>query len=367
MTDVTTMAGRPAAHHAHGGGAHGSEKNGSKNNGSETNDSGTRHLVHCPPSWENYLLDAPSLGDEHFMLTGELPVRHPLFNDGPGLFHDMQTVTESVREIGEFVGHRYFGVPVDRTGLFHGFVLTLTDLAAWRVVPGRRPRLSTEIRATPANVVNGVPRGLDFRLLARVDGTPCATGSAGLVFLMPKLYGNLRAHNQRAVRAAPELDDRPTGPVRAADPAEVGRASAANVVVARPDPDSRDRLSTWVLTRDVGPVFAAGEQRRPDFAGGDRRPGDERLPGLHLLESLRQASLLAAGRARGLTASRCVLASLEVRFRSEAEAALPLRCLAAAEPVGRDAHGRPSVPVTVTLTQCRRTVAEARTVVVQDF
>ncbi|MQS14914.1 hypothetical protein F7Q99_22285 [Streptomyces kaniharaensis] len=335
MTDVTTMAGRPSAHR-----------------GRRAHDSGTRHLVHCPPSWENYLLDAPSLGDEHFTLTGELPGRHPLFNDGPGIFHDVQTVTESVREVGEFVGHRYFGVPADRTGLFHSFALTLTDLAPWRVVPGTRPRLSTEIRATPANVVNGVPRGLDFQLLARVDGTPCATGSAGLVFLMPKLYGNLRAHNRRAVRATPELDDRPSGPVLAADPAAVGRASAANVVVARPEPDSRDRLSTWVLTRDVGAVFAAG---------------DERLPGLHLLESLRQASLLAAGRSRGLTASRCVLASLEVRFRSEAEAALPLRCLATAEPVGRDAHGRPSVPVTVTLTQCRRTVAEARTVVVQDF
>ncbi|MEE1781607.1 AfsA-related hotdog domain-containing protein [Streptomyces sp. SP17BM10] len=343
MTDVTTMPGRPAARRAHD---------------DDTTGSGTRHLVHCPPSWENCLLDAPGLGEEHFMLTGELPVRHPLFNDGPGLFHDLQTVTESVREIGEFVGHRYFGVPVNRTGLFHGFALTLTDLAAWRVVPGRRPRLSTEIRATPVNVVNGVPRGLDFRLLARVDGAPCATGSAGLVFLMPKLYGNLRAHNRRAVRETPELDERPVGPVHAADPAEVGRAGAANVVVARPDQDSRERLSTWVLTRGVGPVFAAAEHRSP---------GDERLPGLHLLESLRQSSLLAAGRARGLTAERCVLASLDVRFRGEAEAALPLRCLAEAGPVGRDAHGRPSVPVTVTLTQCRRTVAEARTVVVQDF
>lgn len=91
-----------------------------------------QHLIHRPPSRAHYGLDVPSLGEENFTLVGATPAAHPLFNDGPGHFHDLQIATETMREIGEFVGHRYFGVPEDRPGLFYRFTLDLTDLSAWR-------------------------------------------------------------------------------------------------------------------------------------------------------------------------------------------------------------------------------------------
>jgi 2-oxo-3-(phosphooxy)propyl 3-oxoalkanoate synthase len=313
---------------------------------------GTRHLIHCPPSWDHYLLDAPSSGEEHFVLAGEMPVAHPLFNDGSGHFHDFQVTTETIREIGEFVGHRYFGVPKDRPGLFYRFDLDLTEPRAWRVGV-ERSHMTTNIRARPANVVNGVPRGLEFFVNVRIDDVPCATASASLVFLMPMLHRNHMAHSRQAMRAVPELNDAPDGPVWPVEPEEVGRGAAENVVVSRPAESSHGRLSTWVVPRPGNPLFAADK-------GGH-------APGMLLLESLRQTSLLTAGRAFGLNPTRATLGASEVRFRGYAEADLPLRCAAVPGPLERDADGRPAVPVTLTVTQHRRAVAEAVVTVVQDF
>ncbi|WP_329377718.1 hypothetical protein OG625_08000 [Streptomyces sp. NBC_01351] len=313
-----------------------------------------QHLIHRPPARAYYALDAPSLGEENFTLVGETPVTHPLFNDGPGYFHDLQIATGTVREIGEFVGHRYFGVPEDRPGLFYRFALDLTDLSAWRTdrAGGRAVAMETHIRARPANVVAEVPRGLDFHLEVTIDGRPCATGAAGLVFLMPKLYRKHVEHSRQAMRAAPELDDAPDGPPRPAEAAEVSRYADENVVISEPTDASRGRISTWVLSAPVSPVFegAAGQ-----------------FSGLHLLEALRQTSLLTAGRMHGLDPARSTLGACQVHFRGQAERDLPLRCVAVAGPLGRDSEGRPTVPVTLTLTQRRRAVAEARTSVVQDY
>ncbi|MFI5831258.1 AfsA-related hotdog domain-containing protein [Streptomyces sp. NPDC051578] len=316
--------------------------------------SGTRHLIHRPPSRAHYGLDVPSLGEENFTLVGATPVAHPLFNDGPAHFHDMQIATETMGEIGAFVGQRYYGVPEDRPGLFYRFTLNLTDLAAWRSEgSGAGPvPMATRIRARPANVVAEVPRGLDFHIEVSLDDRPCATGSAGLVFLMPRLYRRHVEHSRQALRAVPELDDAPDGPLRPAGAREVGRYAGENVVVSEPADASRGRISTWLLGAGVSPVF-----------GGE----DGRLSGLHVLEALRQASLLSAGRAHGLDARRSTLGGLQVHFRGQAEHGVPLRCVAVAGPLAQGVDGRPAVPVTLTLTQRRRAVAEARTSVVQDY
>ncbi|MER6983046.1 AfsA-related hotdog domain-containing protein [Streptomyces carpinensis] len=317
---------------------------------------GTCHLIHHPSPRDHYLLDDLGPGEENFALAGEMPVAHPLFNDGPGRFHDAQIATETVREVGEFIGHRYFGVPDDRPGLFFRLALDLTDLSGWRS-PHRHPGeggvpVTTRIKVRPANVVDEVPRGLDFHIEILIDGLSCGTGAAGLVFLMPRIHRKHVEHVRRAQLAVPELDDSPDGPLRPATCAEVGRYLPENVVISEPTDCARGRLSTWVLTEGVNPVFE----------------GDERqLTALHLMESLRQASLLAAGRAHGLPAERSMPVSCEVNFRGQADLDLPLRCVAVAGQLGRDTEGRPSVPVTLTVTQRRRTVAEARTRVVRDY
>lgn len=316
-------------------------------------ENGNRHLIHCPSSWDRYLLDAPSLGEERFVLTGDLSVRHPLFNDGPGRFHDPQVTMEAVAEVGALTGHRYFGVPEDRTGLFHRFGMELTESAPWR----RRPsddvsRMAIDLTAAPANVMNGIPRGLDLRWEVRIDDVRCGTGTAGMVFLMPKLYRRHLAYSSRVLRGTPDLADEPATRPVPVQPAEVGRASAENVVVSRPELDSRGRLRVWLMAEAVSPVITGMH---------------DELTGTHLLESLRQTALLAAGRSGGLDPARCVIGRTEVNFRAQAGLDLPIRCVALADRRTRDAHGRPAVPVMMTVTQSRRPVADAVLTVVQDF
>ncbi|MEU2234658.1 AfsA-related hotdog domain-containing protein [Streptomyces vietnamensis] len=336
MTDAMTAGHRPATY----------------THGNEAAPFGTtRHLIHCPLSWDR-CLDAPGVGEEHFVIADHLPDGHPLFNDGPGSFHDVQVVTESVREIGEFVGHRYFGVPPERPGLFHAYGLDLTDLSAWRTGPDGGSRLTTRLRATPVHVINGVPRGLTFHVEVSIDGRRCGTGSAGVVFLAPALYRSQLGYARPAEASPPEEDRAPLRASARADAASVGRSDPGNVLVGEAEQLSGGRLSARILTQGLGAVFAGA---------------DGRLPGLHLLESLRQTALLAAGRAHGLVAGRSTLAASQVQFRGSAATGAPLRCVAVPGPLERDPAGRPSLPVTLTLTQDRKAVAEARTVVVQDL
>lgn len=312
----------------------------------------TRHLVHRPRSWDRFALDAPSILEEQFLLTGDMPCAHPLFNDGGERFHDFQVVTDAIQEIGELVGHRYFGVPEDRPGLFYEFGLEITDLTAWRRTEGPG-QITLDLRAQPTRVVDGVPRGLDLRGTVSLDGLVCATGRAGLIFLTAALHRNHREQSRRvslAAGAGQRDQGRETVPV---PPSEVGRTDPANVLVGEPAPSTYGRLTAPVRTVPGHPVFWL-EQR-------------DHVSGLLLVEALRQTSLLAAARAHGLVPLRSAITGIDLHSRGYTEPDLPLDCAAVPGALGRDAAGRPSVPVTLTMTQVGRTVLEATTSVVQDY
>ncbi|MER7764238.1 AfsA-related hotdog domain-containing protein [Streptomyces sp. NPDC097619] len=315
--------------------------------------SGTRrHLVHRPRSWEYYGLSAVEDASEEFALAAELPAEHPLLNDGPGRFHDIQAASEMVREVGEFIGQNHFGVPANRTGIFYRFGIDVPDLTAWRTRPGPA-RLTATLVVSPDKMIGAVPRALDFRTSLEIDEVRCGTGSANLVFLPPVLRRNHREQSRAAALAAvaePAAARRGT-PV---DPAEVGRSNPANVLLHGPTWPSHGRLAVGVSVPAQWPP-ARG-------AGTD----EGHVPALVLLESLRQASLFAALGTHQLTPARSALASLQVHFRGYAETDLAMRCAAVSGLLERDAQGRRAVPVTLTLTQAGRTVLEAVTKVVED-
>ncbi|MBW5485970.1 AfsA-related hotdog domain-containing protein [Streptomyces bambusae] len=348
-----------------------------------------RHLVHRPQPWEHTGPAAAPPAAEEFVLTGELPTGHPLLNDGPRHFHDMQAAAEMLREVGEFIGRDRFGVPAERSGIFYRVGIDVTDLAPWRVRAGAAGpgRLTTVMRVRPDKVVDGVPRALEFRTALEIDEVPCGTGSANLVFLAPMVHRNHRTHSRRAALDAvrgPGGRPHPAAgstrmPVRepareqvrgsayesahesayefAHDPVdagEVGRGDPRNVLLHAPSALAHGRLSAAV---HVPPHWPAGR------CGGD---GDGHVPALALLEALRQTSLLAVGRGHGMAAGRSTLAALQVHVRGYAEADLPMRCAAVAGRPGRDAEGRRTASLTLTLAQAGRTVLEATTTVVED-
>jgi hypothetical protein len=303
---------------------------------------GTRHLIHRPASWDHCLLDAPGGGEQRFVVAGPLPE-----DDGPGHFHDPRHVARELREVGAFVGHRFFDVPAERPGRFSRLVLDLTDVPAWRAAPVARPRLTTYLTTRPQPGAGRVPRGLDLDVAVRIDEVRCCTGGAELVFPLPAPQRGRIEYGRRVLRAAAgPRDTAAEGAGRPVDPAEVGRRSPGGVLLTEPAVSAQGRLATWVL-----PPAAA-------------QAGD--ADGL-LLEALRQASVLAAGRSRGFDAGLALVAGWDVRFRGEAQQGPPLRCAALPGALDKDPDGRPCLPVTLTVTQSHRPVALARTRVVQDL
>ncbi|MGW6704448.1 AfsA-related hotdog domain-containing protein [Streptomyces sp. NPDC054956] len=313
----------------------------------------TRHLVHRPRTWEHHGLSPVEDASEEFALAADLPHDHPLLNDGPGRFHDIQAASEMVREVGEFIGQCHFGVPANRTGIFYRFGIDVPDLAAWRTRP-EPARLTATLVVTPDKMIGGVPRALDFRTALEIDDVRCGTGSANVVFLPPVLRRSHREQSRATAFAAAPGPARPLAGDRGApvDPADVGRSDPANVMLHDASRPSHGRLSVGV---SVPPLW-------PSAQGA----GDGHVPALVLLETLRQTSLLAALGTHQLTPARSALASLRVHFRGYAEPDLAMRCAAVSGVLEHDGQGRRRAPVTLTLTQAGRTVLEAVTKVVED-
>ncbi|AWZ04262.1 MULTISPECIES: AfsA-related hotdog domain-containing protein [unclassified Streptomyces] len=302
----------------------------------------TRRLVHLPK--EPWLpgRGAPEPDGERFALSGELPDAPSLFRDGAG-GHDTQLFVEIFRQLGLSLGYRYFRVPAERACLFVGLDWAVADPAVWRR-RGPGAHLAVDVRATPTTTTpGGAPRGLRLAAALRIDGEPGCTGSAEVLFLPPAVARDHRATSRLAAVSADA--PRPYGPPRPlAEPGSVGRTDPADVVVRAPV--TRGESSTTALVIDPGhPVFFLD--------------GADSVPGLLLVEALRQSAVLAAGRSHGFRPELTALTALAVRFRGFAELDLPLSCTAVAGPVRPDAAGRASAPIRLTVSQLGKVTAEA--------
>ncbi|WP_419992797.1 AfsA-related hotdog domain-containing protein [Streptomyces boninensis] len=280
--------------------------------------------------------------EERFIVRSEMPQRHPLFNDDP-LRHDPQVFVELTRRAGLHIGHRHFDVPAERPGLYYRFMQRITNTDAWAAA-GDAARLALDLRATPTVTVAGVPRGLRLSGAMAVGGVPGCKGTAELVFVTPTVARNHRAASRiAALGAAAE----PGGgrARRPADPAEVGRVDPDNVVVSIPTREGR-AYTTVVLVDPDSTVFFA------DAA--------DSVPGLLLVEALRQSAVLAAGHGHGLAPQCTALTELTVHVRGHAELDLPLWCVAGPEPAGLDTEGRRCVRVNLMLRQADKVTAQAQ-------
>ena len=72
------------------------------------------HLLHRPSTAEGLMLGTVAPVPQDFTLSAALPDAHPLFNDGPGAFHDPNFALEAMRQSVLFVAHQYFRVPSQR-------------------------------------------------------------------------------------------------------------------------------------------------------------------------------------------------------------------------------------------------------------
>lgn len=317
------------------------------------------HLLHRPVTPEGFLLDATAPVEQHFALSAELPSRHETFNDGPGTFHDLLFVAETLRQTTHFVAHQYFRVPAERPAVFVSSGLDVVDLAPWRST-GRTAHLSLDITLAPLDVVNGVPRGLDCRGDVTIDGVRCGNASARLQFLMPQVYRSHREVGRLESLRSTTPVVRPLASMTAATekeppavrPESVGRDNPRNVVVG---PPLRAPYGEFVLPVACEPGHEVFEAE----SGGH-------VPGPVFMEASRQASLLAAAELYGLRPSHAMLTRWRASFRGFGDADLPLTCTVIAEEPVRDEAGRPTVRTRLAFSQGSRVLCTASGVLLQD-
>lgn len=317
------------------------------------------HLLHRPGTPEGFLLNATAPVEQRFALSAELPREHGTFNDGPGTFHDLLFVAETLRQATHFVAHQYFRVPAERPAVFVSSALDVLDLAPWRRTD-RPAHITLDITLTPVDVVHGIPRGLECQGRVAIDGVRCGSASARIHFLLPHMYRSHRdLGRQESLRTtAPVV--RPLGSGAgtaegeqpAVRPEQVGRHSPRNVVVGPPlrAPDGEFVLP--VVTEPGHEVFEADPESH--------------VPGPVYLETSRQASLLVAGELHGLRPAHAMLTRWRASFHSFGDVDLPLTCMVVSEDPDRDDAGRHTVRTRLVFSQGSRVLCTASAVLLQD-
>ncbi|SEK59532.1 AfsA-related hotdog domain-containing protein [Streptacidiphilus jiangxiensis] len=308
------------------------------------------HLVHRPDSLEGLMSGTTAAVPQEFGISVPLVVDHPVRNEGSRR-HELHGPVETLRQGALFVAHRYFRVPAERPVVFAATELTVTEPDAWLRGPDGSGHLEMDLLLEPADVVGGVPRGLECRADLRIDGRDCGRATARLVFLMPKVYQN---HRQRGrvlsradVRQGPQVMARSDRP----QPSEVGRVDPADVVIGHGGIDEDDTLTVQVLTEPGHPLHAGG--------------ATDHVPSAVLLEASRQTAFWHAASLGGFVPADCLLTEWAASFQGFAEPDLPLHCTSTAGPAERDGEGRPLRRFTLVLTQGARQVGVIRTSVLQ--
>ncbi|MFD8572184.1 ScbA/BarX family gamma-butyrolactone biosynthesis protein [Streptomyces sp. NPDC059639] len=221
-----------------------------------------REYVHRASLAEVFLSSCKKIGENTFALTGQWPRAHTFFNSPDGRSHDHLQAVETIRQIGIFLAHSEFGVP-----LGHQFVMR--DISATTYPEhlriGNSPSdlaIETVFTRERRNTILGVD------IVIRRGEHVVATGDGHFTCVSPAAYRRLRG-----TALTTTINHRPTG--RA--PSEYGRTLPIDLVLA-----PTDRPNVWRLNPVPGhPVMFDHE-------------GDH-MPGMVLLEAARQAACALAG------------------------------------------------------------------------
>ncbi|WP_415944138.1 ScbA/BarX family gamma-butyrolactone biosynthesis protein [Streptomyces sp. 067-1] len=235
-----------------------------------------RATVHKRAATEVFLTDAVQTADGRFTVAVRWPREHDLYRPGPRGDEDPLLWIETVRQAGIHLSHRFYGVPMD-----HPFVLVGLTFA---VDPATAPRRHARPVPVALDVVVRREAQNARRMAASAEAVVLAGGRAmGRVGLRwqavdPARYEVLRARNSPPKPIGTVPGDTDATPLTART---VGRARERDVLLAATRDDD-----TWMLRLDTGhPVLF-------DHA-------TDHIPGMVLLEALRQAAVVGAARRTG--------------------------------------------------------------------
>ncbi|MWA07957.1 hypothetical protein E5671_01805 [Streptomyces sp. BA2] len=221
-----------------------------------------KEYVHRASLAEVFLTSCENSGGHIFSLTGQWPRAHTFFNSPDGRSHDHLQAVETVRQIGLYLAHTEFGVPL-------GNHFVMRDISATTYPEhmgiGHTPsdlKIETIWTSERRDLLSGV------NVTIRRGDHVVAVGEGHFTCVSPAAYRRLRG---TAAEAA--IDYRPTGQV----PADFGRTLPNDLVLA-----PTDQPTIWRLNPDpTHPVMFDH--------GGDH------IPGMVLLEAARQGACALLG------------------------------------------------------------------------
>ncbi|MET9697025.1 ScbA/BarX family gamma-butyrolactone biosynthesis protein [Streptomyces sp. NPDC006529] len=253
-----------------------------------------RELVHRAAVAEVFLTGMCGPAPDRFHVRAQLPRGHSFFTPIAGTHYDPMMICEAIRQVGSYIAHEAYGVPLGHQFLLWG--LDYTTVPEHLLITDAPADLDLEVSCSDIRMRGTQLQALRYEVTVLRGGMVVATGDVGYTVTSPAVYRRLRAE-QLDRRPMPSL---PSAPLH---PAQVGRFSPFDVVLAATAPAATG--VTWQLRYDT---------RHPVLFD---HPGDH-LPGMVLLEAARQAAL-------ALTPAPAVMpVSVESTYQRYAEFGIPL-------------------------------------------
>ncbi|WUH89038.1 A-factor biosynthesis protein [Streptomyces sp. NBC_00433] len=223
-----------------------------------------RELVHRTSVAEVLLTDVRADRAGGFRAAACWPRSHITFPGDGGDRHSPLLVVETLRQLGIYLPLRWFGVPPSAR--------MLIDDLRFALHPGREPRVGlgcTEVTCDvevtdPRRRSDGRLASLRLAVAYRAGGRLFARAGGGARFLSEARYAAVRAGRLGSLQPPPMPGGRP-------DPALLGVARAADVVVAR---------------RAAGLAVEPADPGHPFYFDH----ASDHVPGMVLLEAARQAA-----------------------------------------------------------------------------
>lgn len=296
-----------------------------------------RRLVHRASISEVFVTDSVALGEDEYMVAGQLPRGHSMCESSS---YDFNILLEFVRQASVYITHAYLGVPIEGSRfIFRDMdVSIIPDSLGVESAPAEGCALLT---VRPRRTGGGRIVGVSIECTLRIEDRSVMVGSGTLMVMNPGGWRAMRSRGreQALVHANPIALRQVAGL-----PAMVGRTNPRNVVVSAPT-FLQDGLSmSWLVVNLTHPYMFDHQL--------------DHLPGNLILEGARQAAISNVAASHGIDPFALTIHSCKVDFGSFGELDLLTRLSVTASPLTYDnASSSTLCPVTVTVTQGERTIA----------
>ena len=243
-----------------------------------------------------------------FEIAARLPRAHLRYSDTANPYPDIGLLSQIASQAGVIVVAELLDVPLDSTFLLRRLAITLDPLEA-NVMSREATRfvLRTDREGTWFKVRRtGTPPTGSMMAHCTLEGRPCATLEVQGIWVNERTYQDFR-------RMGGGAEPEPL-PADAAEPEpNTGRSLPRNRAISRlRNGEGPGRYAGTVLVDEDDPTFY-------------ERPLDH-VPGLLLLDAVKQGTTAAVCRERSVPPSRVVVDSAEFLFSRFAELHAPVHC-----------------------------------------